>query len=249
MVFHGVDFSSAPSSKKPIVIVTADGPTADCVTKINSLTEFESWLKTAEGIVGIDSPFGYPDEFCKTLFPGMDWHGIAEELGKIAPDQSLRALEERVIAFRDARPLGTKEPKRLTDQHSNAFSSMKFGRPPVGRMAARLLPILERSVHSILPTRPTDAPTIVVEVFPGKLVRNAIGRESYKGEKGNEAIRQTVLERLGLKASPDVRAAAIRDSEGDVLDALVAVAQLRTWHLDGCPMPNDPIIKLEGWII
>ncbi|MEI7576256.1 MAG: DUF429 domain-containing protein [Armatimonadota bacterium] len=249
MVFHGVDFSSAPSSMKPIVIVSANGPVADCVTKIHSLTEFETWLKTAEGIVGIDSPFGYPVEFCGTLFPEMDWNGIAKELGRIAPDQSLRVLEERVTAFREVRPLGTKEPKRLTDQHSNAFSSMKFGRPPVGRMAARLLPILERSAHSILPVRPKDSQTTVVEVFPGKLVRDAIGRESYKAEKGNEEIRQTIFERLGLKASPDVREAAIRDSEGDVLDALIAVDQIRAWYSNGCQMPTLPITKLEGWII
>ena len=70
MVFHGVDFSSAPSSRKPIVIVSADGPEAASVTKVHSLTAFETWLGKAEGILGIDSPFGYPEEFCATLFLG-----------------------------------------------------------------------------------------------------------------------------------------------------------------------------------
>lgn len=251
MHIHGVDFTSAPSSKKPIVIASAFDSTAIAteVTYLSSLNEFESWLNTAKGVIGIDSPFGYPTELCQALFPEMTWVELAKELGKIKPEQSLRILEERVATFRDARPLGSKEPKRSTDRHSNAFSAMKFGRPPVGRMAARLLPILERSSHSILPVRTTDSSTVVVEVFPGKLVRDAIGRQSYKGDKGTHDMRARIIEILNIQAEAEVISKAIQDKEGDVLDSLVALKQIQSWIANGRQMPTVNEATLEGWII
>ena len=116
-------------------------------------------------------------------------------------------------------------------------------------MAARLLPILERSPHSILPVRPTDSPTIVVEVFPGKLVRDAIGRQSYKGDKGSQEMRGRIIEVLNIQATSEIITTAIQEKEGDVLDSLVALKQIECWVANGRQMPTVSEATLEGWII
>ena len=89
----------------------------------------------------------------------------------------------------------------------------------------------------------------MAEVFPGKLVRDLIGRQSYKGENGDRSARQLVLDNLNLEVSPELRAEATSDREGDILDSLVAIKQIQDWIAKGLPMPLEPVASFEGWIV
>lgn len=248
MRYIGVDFSSSPSRQKPIVAATLDASEVWFST-LKSLTEFREWFLVQHGLIGIDAPFGYPAELCQEVFGTTDWGRVTEQLATIKLHDRLDGLEAQVKDFRDRRPEGKKEPRRLTDIEAKAFSAMKFGRPPVGRMAARLIPMLHESSFNIAPVRMNSSPVTVVEVYPGRYVKDTLGGVTYKGEKSSAATRQQILESTGITVSESDRALIVDDEEADYVDALIAVRQLKDWHEKGRWLPISDQVRLEGWII
>ena len=249
MLIHGVDFTSRPSHRKPLTVATADNGVIVSLQCFAQLDLFEEWLTEATGTIGIDAPFGYPVELCQQLFPGKTWSEIAEDLSIYRPLDRIAPLASQVKEFRDARPVGNKEPKRLTDRESNSASAMKFFQPPVGRMAARLLPILLRSMHNILPVKPTESSVSVVEVYPAKWTRSHTIVGGYKDRLGLEEERRALLHRTRFEFSIGTAEFAIADEKGDLVDAIIACEQVATWIEAGRPMPSSPQVNLEGWII
>ena len=249
MHIHGVDFTSRPSRRKPVTVASAEHNQIVSLECFPNLDKFEDWLNTSTGVIGIDAPFGYPVALCSELFLSERWEDIAKELSVFGSTDRLYPLAARVEAFRNVRPSGDKEPKRLTDRASNSASAMKFFQPPVGRMAARLLPILHRTSHNVLPVRPTSSPVTVVEIYPAKWVRANSNGITYKDQLGLRESRRLLLSKTRFSMTSQLEEEVFADEKGDLLDAIIACEQVATWIESGGQMPNNPQILLEGWII
>ncbi len=255
---YGIDFTSAPRRAKPLVVAEAilreGGYHVQAVHRLTDFAAFDTLLATpGPWLAGCDFPFGQPRAFWTAQGWGQDpWPRIIERLATWTMADWLAAL----AAFRAARPPGQKQPLRVTDARAGALSPMMAYGVPVARMFWRGAPRLWTAGVSILPCAPRDDPRQVVEIYPGHLARAILGKQPYKHERGDDparqAARQTLLQALqarGLRWGDDVASAALHDPRGDVLDALLAVAQLVT-ALDkpgyGIPAEADP---LEGWIV
>jgi hypothetical protein len=261
----GVDFSSAPTRRKPITV--AFGRLEGAVARLErieshpTLDAFGRWLKMPQSwIGGFDFPFGLPRELVEALGWPREWLALMRHYAAL-PRAEIR---ERFAAFCDARPAGGKFAHRATDRPAGSSPSMKWVNPPVAYMLHAGVPLLiDAGVH--LPgLHEGDRARVALEAYPGLLARELIGSRSYKSD---ERARQTderliarkdlvdALERgatrlgLRLRASHAQRDALIDDASGDRLDAVLAMVQAG-WAAGrpgyGLPAPVDP---LEGWIV
>jgi hypothetical protein len=246
MQFHGVDFTSSPHGRKSIVVASGEDHYCESLTELLTFGDFEEWLNRAEGIIGIDAPFGFPSLFCAKAYPDLTWAGISASLGL---DSGFDDFRVKVDEFKAGRQEGSLEFPRITDREAGGVSAIHVGFPPVGLMAARLLPILNRTPHSIQPMRPSLSKTIIVEVYPGKLAKSLIGPHSYKEKKGSPEMRKKLLDLLPISLSDAIHEAAINDPLGDTIDAVLGFQQVRSWFEASMPMPKGPTFELEGWIV
>lgn len=261
----GVDFSSAPTRRKPITVAFGrlEG-TAVRLERIEthaSLASFGAWLKAPQSwIGGFDFPFGLPRELVETLGWPREWLPLMRHYAAL-PRAEIRS---RFAAFCDARPAGGKFAHRATDGPAGSSPSMKWVNPPVAYMLHAGVPLLiDAGVH--LPRlHEGERARVALEAYPGLLARELIGTRSYKSD---ERARQTgerliarkdlvdSLERgatrlaLRLRTSHAQRDALVDDASGDRLDAVLAMVQAgwasgRTGY--GLPEEVDP---LEGWIV
>ena len=261
----GVDFSSAPSRRKPIVL--AWGRRAGAVVKLerlqtlDSLDGFADWLaQPGPWLGGFDLPFGLPRELVAALdWPG-DWVPLMRHYATLGRDE----IRQRFQAFCDARPAGAKFAHRATDRPAGSSPSMKWVNPPVAFMLHAGVPRLLDAGVSLPGLHAGDPQRLALEAYPGLLARELIGSRSYKSD---EKARQTperliarkdllaALEqgrtRLGLrlKATPAQWEALAEDASGDCLDAVLCLVQA-AWAAGqpdlGRPADSDP---LEGWIV
>lgn len=264
----GVDFSSAPSRRKPITV--AWGRRVGAVLRLERLEElpdlagFEALLaRPGPWLGGFDLPLGLPRELVEGLGWPRDWPALIRHYAAL--DRGL--IRQHFKAWCDARPAGGKFAHRACDRPAGASPSMKWVNPPVAWMlhagAPRLL-AAGLSLPGLCEGPDRDPQRIALEAYPGLLARELIGARSYKSD---EAARQTperliarkdlvgALEqgrsRLGLrlKLSPAQAEALVADPRGDRLDAVLCLMQA-AWAADrprhGWPEGVDP---LEGWIL
>ena len=264
MKIYGIDFTSAPSAKKPITCLTCelDGThlTAGRLSEWQSFEAFERGLqRPGPWISGIDFPFGQARRFIETIGWPETWHGYvthAAELGKAGFD---KALDD----YAACRPDGDKHHFRRDDKRANSQSPQKLHFVPVGKMFFQGAPRLIKSGVTIPGLQQGDPERIVVEAYPGVFARYLIGGRSYKAEtkKGQTTAkhnaRQDILKAIetgklaaayGLAVSAP--AALADDPTGDHLDALLCAIQaawawLKRDQEFGMPEDTDP---LEGWI-
>ena len=261
----GVDFSSRPSRRKPVLL--AEGRRHGAVLRLDRLVA----LPTLDGLAqalhepgpwvgGFDFPFGLPRELVEALRWPRQWLPLMRHY------QALQRAEIRATfkAFCDARPAGAKFAHRACDRPAGSSPSMKWVNPPVAYMLQAGVPLLiDAGVH--LPgLHAGDPGRVALEAYPGLLARELIGSRSYKAD---DAARQTTprliarkdivaaLEqgrtRLGLrlKVSPAQHERLVEDASGDSLDAVLCLMQA-AWASErpgyGLPPAIDP---LEGWIV
>jgi hypothetical protein len=261
----GVDFSSAPTRRKPITV--AFGRLEGAVLRLErveahaTLASFGAWLEEPQRwIGGFDFPFGLPRELVVALGWPLDWLALMRHYASL-PRAEIR---ERFAAFCDARPAGGKFAHRATDRPAGSSPSMKWVNPPVAYMLHAGVPLLiDAGVH--LPgLHAGDGGRVALEAYPGLLARELIGTRSYKSdERAKQTAERLVarkdlveaLERgatrlaLRLRASHAQRDALIDDASGDRLDAVLAMLQAGWAALRpdyGLPAQVDP---LEGWIV
>jgi len=266
----GVDFSSAPSARKPITV--ARGRLGlDChervALRIEALAALPDWpgfdrLLKSEGpwIGGFDFPFGLPRELVETLGWPLQWSDLVMHFSRL-PRAEIREVFKSFCA---ARPPGGKFAHRATDGPAGSSPSMKWVNPPVAWMFHAGAPrLLQAGVH--LPgLREGDPSRIALEAYPGLLARS-ITRDSYKSDEvarqtiERARVRQTLIQalfdgrhRFGLPVVFDAAPAAMLDDDprGDWLDAVFCAVQAG-WALTrapgfGLPANTDPI---EGWIV
>ena len=266
----GVDFSSSPSRRKPIVM--ALGELAGMRVRLQSLHTFDTldalgrWLAApGHWVGGFDLPFGLPRELVQHLGWPLAWVDCMQHYRQLSRVQ----IRDAFAGFCAARPAGGKFAHRATDLPAGSSPSMKWVNPPVAYMLHAGVPLLlDAGVH--LPgLHAGDPARVALEAYPGLLAREVLGRRSYKSDDRARQTSErliarkdllTALElgttRLGLQLQlrESQRQALVQDAQGDRLDAVLCLlqaawAQHRYAEGDahyGLPENADP---LEGWIV
>lgn len=267
----GIDFSSAPSRRKPIVVarcVLVDegrGLRLDGFERLMTLEAFAAWLRPDPSrpawLAGCDLPFGLPREFLQAQGWARDWVSSIQAVAGLTRAE----LVELCRAFCAGRPAGRRLAHRATDGPAGSSPSMKWVNPPVVLMLHAALPrMLAAGLH--LPgLHEGDRSRVAVEAYPGLFARECLGRRSYKSDDrrrddaGRQAARQELLarlasgqHRLGLAVAIDAGLGEemAAESSADALDALICAVQAGwAWQRRdagyGLPASLDP---LEGWI-
>lgn len=266
----GVDFSSSPSRRKPIVM--ALGERVGTRVRLQSLQTFDTldalgrWLAAPGAWVGgFDLPFGLPRELVQQLGWPLAWVDCMQHYRQLSRAQ----IRDAFAGFCAARPAGGKFAHRATDLPAGSSPSMKWVNPPVAYMLHAGVPLLlDAGVH--LPgLHAGDPARVALEAYPGLLAREVLGRRSYKSDDRSRQTSErliarkdllTALElgttRLGLQLQlrESQRQALAQDAQGDRLDAVLCLLQA-AWaqhrYAEGCVRYGLPenVDPLEGWIV
>lgn len=262
----GVDFSSAPTRKKPITV--ARGRLAGSVLRLeaaqalHSLADFEALLATEGPWFGaFDFPFGLPRAFVEAQALGQSTAQVIAELQRRWPTRmDFRAA---VDAYGNAQPKGARLLHRVADRAMPGVSStspLQTRYVPVGFMYYEGLSRLVAAGVTLPRLHAGDPLRAAVEGYPGLLAFELVGRRSYKNsiEPDRLIARKDIVDaleqgrtRLGLrlKLSHAQREALVDDASGDRLDAALCLMQA-AWasqRVDaGLPAAVDAV---EGWIV
>lgn len=237
----GVDFSSSPSRRKPIVVASASlhataqtgsashGLRLDGFERLETLEAFSAWLQRAGPWVGgFDFPFALPRAFLQAAL----WPPFQGDAQAAAPwPEHVRhvatlARTDLVAAFRaycNARPPGAKFAHRPCDEPAGASPSMKWVNPPVAFMMHAGAPRLLQAGLSLPGLQAGDPQRVALEAYPGYLARLVLARRSYKSDdrRKQDAAR--------LQAREDLLAALERHSLQEI----------------GLQRPDEPSLMLE----
>ena len=279
MQLLGVDFSSAPSTRKPIVV--AHGVRAGAVLRLQALqrlprmADFEALLQApGPWVGGFDLPFGLPRAFVQAQGLGDTAESVIAELQRRCPTRmAFRAL---VDAWGNTQPAGRRLLHRATDSAMPGITStspLQTRYVPVGFMYyegfSRLMnagvhaPLHGAApctpLHGAAPAPPGERPRVALEAYPGLLAHELIGRRSYKNDDSSERLlaRKDILEaleqgrtRLGLrlKLTPGQAGEVVADAGGDLLDAVLCLAQAAWAHTQPHWGQPEGVDAIEGWI-
>ncbi|MEF7612705.1 DUF429 domain-containing protein [Aquincola sp. MAHUQ-54] len=261
----GIDFTSRPTARKPIVVAQGrlEGVRLG-LQRLEAHPSFEAFSQRLEvpgpWVGGFDLPFGLPRALVEALgWPG-DWAALMSHYAGLPRDEVRRAF----AAFCAARPAGSKFVHRACDGPAGSSPSMKWVNPPVALMMHAGVPLL-RAAGLHLPGLQAGDPTrVALEAYPGLLARELIGRRSYKSDDRAKQTPERLIARkdalealeqgrtrlgLRLRLSHAQRDQLADDPSGDRLDAVLCMVQA-AWASRqpdwGLPQPMDP---LEGWIV
>lgn len=261
----GVDFSSAPSAKKPIVV--AHGGLAHSVLRLQrlellpKLADFEALLlKPGPWLGAFDFPFGLPRAFVQAQGLGDTAQAVISALQLRCPTRmAFRAL---VDIWGNTQPAGQRLLHRVTDSAMPGLSStspLQTRYVPVGFMYYEGFSRLAAAGVHLPALHAGDTTRTALEGYPGLLAHELIGRRSYKNDDSSERLlaRKDIVEaleqgrtrlQLRLKLTPAQAGALVADSSGDRLDAVLCMAQAAwasTQPRWGQPKDVDTV---EGWI-
>ena len=261
----GVDFSSAPSRRKPVLL--AQGERFGAVLRLaglrgfESLPEFGRWLAEPGPWVGaFDLPFGLPRELVEQLGWPTEWRALIGHYQGLSRAQ----IRDTFAAFCDGRPAGAKFAHRACDRPAGSSPSMKWVNPPVAYMLHAGVPLLIEAGVYFPGLHEGDRSRVALEAYPGLLARELIGSRSYKSDDRARQTPERLIARkdlvdaleqgrtrlaLRLKLSHAQREALVDDASGDRLDAVLCLMQA-AWAVAqpgyGLPPTMD---ALEGWIV
>jgi hypothetical protein len=264
-VLLGVDFSSSPTARKPVLMAWGTRAGARVSLQRMEMTATHEAMSAALQAVpawvgGFDLPFGLPRELVEHLGWPRDWAACMDHYCSL----SRQEIRDTFAAFTAARPAGAKFAHRACDGPAGSSPSMKWVNPPVAYMMHAGVPLLRR-VGACLPAlHEHDSPRVALEAYPGLLARELIGNRSYKSDdKAKQTAERLIARkdlvdaleqgrtRLGLRVvlSHAQREILVDDASGDTLDAVLCLAQAAwasTQPRFGLPPAVDP---LEGWIV
>jgi hypothetical protein len=265
---YGLDFTSAPSGKKPLVTVSCafDGRTlrAEEAEVLGGFDGFEAFLgRPGEWVCGMDFPFGQPRDLVAALGWPEEWEGYVKVVSRLPKSE----FEDAIKADMARRPAGKKWRYRLADRRSGSSSAMMLFRVPVGKMFYQGAPRLLASGVSVVPCRPTGSAGVAVEAYPAVVARRFLGRATYKrdGEPDTperKAARGALVAGLGSAAMREtygftvafagsLAEEVVGDPSADALDSVLCAVQA-AWSYarrgDGWGVP-DECDRNEGWIL
>ncbi|MDQ0568697.1 hypothetical protein QFZ42_000531 [Variovorax paradoxus] len=271
-MLFGCDFSSAPTSRKPIVVAIGSAGDAGTLVltglkRFTTLDAWAEWLRAEPAwIGGFDFPFGLPRELVEHLrWPG-EWNALMAHYASL----SRAEIRATFAAFCAARPVGGKFAHRATDAPAGSSTSMKWVNPPVAFMLhAGVPPLLAAGASLPGQHAGSHGSRVALEAYPGLLARELIGRRSYKSDEAAKQTPERLAARTGLLAAleagttrlalrlvlgGDQRLELLGDARGDRIDAVLCLVQA-AWSAQrastpgpgyGLPERFDPI---EGWIV
>jgi len=262
----GVDFSSAPSRRKPITVarglLRSGVLRLQAVELLPTLAEFEALLqRPGPWLGGFDFPFGLPRAFVQQQGLGATTSEVIGALRRrCATRMDFRAL---VDAWGNARPAGQRLLHRACDTALGAgissTSPLQTRYVPVGFMYYEGLARLVDAGCHLPGLHAGDPQRAALEAYPGLLAHELIGRRSYKNSEQADRLiaRKDIVERLEqgrsrlglrLQATQALREQLVHDASGDRLDAVLCLAQAAWASVQpghGLPPRADPV---EGWI-
>ena len=268
MKIYGLDFTSAPARRKPLVALrctlTDETLRVEDAATLTSFEEFETWLELpGPWVCGMDFPFGQPRDLVEALGWRKDWAGYVGEVHRIGKE----GFEGAIRADMASRPYGEKWRYRLADRRSGSSSAMMLFRVPVGKMFFQGAPRLLRSGVAVEPCRPTGDPRVAVEAYPAVVARRFLGRESYKRDgvpdtPQRKAARKKLVSGLGSEVLREAYGFGVRigrrwrdrfveEPGADALDSLLCAVQAAWAYTQrdadwGVPPECD---RNEGWIL
>jgi hypothetical protein len=208
--------------------------------------------------LGLDFPFGLPQEFVVAQGWRPDWAGYASQAVAM-PFANFRDAIER---FRAGRPDGQKQPGRRVDRLARSQSPLTTVRTPVANMFHAGVRWLIDAPADVLPFRAMGAPTTVVEAYPALIARRLVAGNKYKDGKTSQTreVRDTMLCRIrrgdlreefgfDVRLADSLEKLCLVDDHGDVLDSVLCAMQAAwafTQHDLGWGIPEE--IDKEGWI-
>jgi Protein of unknown function (DUF429) len=250
----GVDFTSAPSRRKPITAahgrLERDRVSIERVDRLPDWSSFDALLAMPGPWVGaFDFPFGLPRELVDSLrWAGARsrtqraWRAMIERYSALDRE----AVGRRFASFRARRPVGAKYVHRATELAAGAHPSMKLVNPPVGWMLHEGAPRLVASGVHIPGVARGDPSRVALEAYPGLVMRRiaeARGEARAPSYKNDAPAKQTPAQRdarvgllwalvegahaFALRADLPMALAqaAIDDPTGDTLDAIACAVQ------------------------
>lgn len=260
----GVDFTCAPTRRKPVTVARGllQGATLRLqrLDALPTLAGFEALLAESGPWLGaFDFPFGLPREFVDSLGLGAGAAAVSAELHRrCASRMDFRAL---VDAWGNARPPGRRLVHRATDTAMagvQSTSPLQTRYVPVGFMYFEgFSRLLAADVH--LPgLHEGDPARVALEAYPGFVAHELIGRRSYKNSDAADrlitrkdlvdGLEQGRWRGLRIKLTHAQRESLVDDASGDRLDAALCLLQAgwaATQPNHGLAPQVDPV---EGWI-
>ena len=260
----GMDFTSAPSARKPITCVRARFTgavlTVEDLVHLHDFAAFETFLATpGSWVAGMDFPFGQARRLVENLgWPGT-WAGYVGEVSRLDRAAFRTVLEN----YKRDRAPGDKHHKRTCDVLTRSQSPQTLYGTPVALMFFEGAPRLLRAGVHLPYNHDGDTARVVVEAYPGIAARRLIGQTSYKNDSRQKQTADQRRARQALLASLTGAAgetlygfsiaapAALADDPGaDDLDALICAVQA-AWacsHANRRYAAPDDLDRLEGWI-
>jgi hypothetical protein len=276
-LLFGIDFTSAPSPRKPITVAVGRlverrsraRYIVEEIRGLESLAAFECFLRTdGPWIGGFDLPFSQP----RPLIAHEGWPTNWPDCVAFYCRQPRERLRRTFKRWCDARPAGDKFAWRKTDKPAGSSPAMRWANPPVawmmhagiGRMLAAGLVFPAHDVPRRFRGRkpPGSTARVALEAYPAFTARRA-QRGSYKSDavakqtSDRRAGRRAILAAIeaggvGLDITAEIppvwRRRIVADGAGDLLDAVIC--GLQAGHAARRPhfgLPDD-LDPLEGWI-
>jgi len=270
MKIFGIDFTSAPSRKKPITCAACDLQERlltvnDCL-KFPNFDEFDAFLHSdGPWVAALDFPFGQPRKLVSNLGWPQTWEGYVQHCAGLGKTM----FEQTLIQYQAGRSVGDKQHTRMTDRLAGARSPMMLHRVPVGKMFFQGAPRLLHSGISILPCYPTETTNkIALEGYPALVAQHWTGKTGYKSDERKkqsseqQAARQRIVDGIrsnelrtlygiNLELSQILANRLVQEPMGDELDAVLCAIQA-AWAYTQCeqhygiPPSCDAV---EGWIV
>jgi len=268
MKIYGLDFTSAPGRKKPLIVLGCrleeDSLRIEDSETLTDFGGFEDFLsRPGPWVCGMDFPFGQPRSLVAALGWPEGWEGYVGEVGGLSKDE----FEDAIRADMATRPPGSKWHYRLADRRSHSSSAMMLFRVPVGKMFYQGAPRLLASGLRVEPCRRNGDTRVAVEAYPAVVARRFLGRTAYKRDAvpdtpERRSARETLVTGLASTTLKQIygfsvemndywREEFVADPSADALDSLLCAVQAAWAYLErdesyGVPPECDPD---EGWIV
>jgi hypothetical protein len=265
MKVYGVDFTSAPSARKPIAV--AHGCLTDSelsIATIEPLPTFEAFERFLERpgpwIAGFDFPFGLPRDAIRDFGWPTKWEAMVRHCAQLGR----RRFAEQLNEDRISRPVGRKYRYRSGDKLAGSSPAVRLHQVPVGFMFFEGAPRLAKAKLNIPFLRENADNRIALEAYPGYLTKAQLGIASYKSDErskqtlGRKRNRKFIVDQLRsgqpleirLNATPSLFKTFVDDPTADYLDSAICALQA-AWGWKhrrrkfGLPAGIDSV---EGWI-